>query len=261
MTSFEQLGADAAINADLQLWISSHPALTALEKMDLQGFEEGLEQVLSSLEQLSEFALPPVLLFHYDLLRSVAERLSIDGRPPAEEQRLIWINTLGSFESAERAARYVRNEIGRMVEPFHDARSRINPIVVRARRYIEDHANERISLSRVATAVGVARNYLSSLFRKECGITLTEYIHRVRIDKARRLLQRNGGSLGEVAEQVGYQNYRHFYRSFLRVCSVSPTTYLKSLRGEQDAAVISDAGTSSLSSVDAPGPQPSAPSP
>ncbi|MDQ7006843.1 MAG: AraC family transcriptional regulator [Acidobacteriota bacterium] len=249
MTSSERLGADAVNPGDPQLWISSHPALTALEKMDLQAFDEGVEQLLSSLGQLSTFALPPVLLFHYDLLRSVAERLSLDGRPPAEEQRLIWINTLGAFDTAASAANYVRGEIARMVEPFHDARSRINPIVVRARRYIEEHANERISLSRVASAVGVARNYLSSLFRKECGITLTEYIHQVRIDKARRLLQRDGGSLGEVAEQVGYQNYRHFYRSFLRVCSVSPTTYLKSLRARVDSSPPASGGGIAFSAL------------
>lgn len=230
MTYHEQIPSTTHESLDSPIWISSGSAMKALEDMDLATFRETIDQLARSLLPLSDQALPPVLLFLYDLLRATADRLSLAPEGVPEAQRMVWINTLGSFDRGSDAIRYFLTEMERLLEPFTGSRARINPIVLRARGFIETHFAEKISLSRVAEAVGVARNYLSSLFRKECGITLTEYIHHIRIEQARMLLRHGGSSLAEVAARVGYQNYRHFYRSFMRICQVSPTTFVKRIR-------------------------------
>jgi len=226
----EHTAASANEGGAQRVWFSSAAAMRALDRMELDSFREQVEQLASGLAPLAVEAPGPTLLFLYDVLRATADRLTVADGGVDESQRLVWINTLGGLDDGTEAVRYFLREIEQLLAPFTAFRSPINPIVLKARHFIEEHSSEPVSLSRVATELGVARNYLSSLFRKECGITLTEFIHQVRIEKARRLLHGGGGSLSGIAQRVGYRNYRHFYRSFMRVCDVSPTTFVKRLR-------------------------------
>jgi AraC-like DNA-binding protein len=99
---------------------------------------------------------------------------------------------------------------------------RINPLVARARELIEQSYMRRISLSSIASTLAVSPNYLSRLFRAETGITLTAYVQRARLDRAKQLLGESGRTISEIAYQVGYQNYRDFYRNFVKYEKVSP---------------------------------------
>ena len=75
----------------------------------------------------------------------------------------------------------------------------------------------------------MSRNYLSTLFKKQCGSTITDYIHRVRMQRAELLLLAGGRTISEVAYMVGYQNYRDFYRNFVKFTNSSPTRFRQSL--------------------------------
>jgi AraC-like DNA-binding protein len=106
--------------------------------------------------------------------------------------------------------------------PQRRSAQRINPLVARARDLIEQSYTRRISLSSVAGSLAVSPNYLSRLFRAETGVTLTAYVQRARLDRAKQLLAESGRTISEIAYQVGYQNYRDFYRNFVKYESVSP---------------------------------------
>ena len=74
----------------------------------------------------------------------------------------------------------------------------------------------------MAAILHVSPNYLSRLFRRETGLTLTAFVHRVRLDHAVALLGESNRSISEIAYRVGYQNYRDFYRNFVKVEQASP---------------------------------------
>ncbi len=222
---------------DELVWLSTESVHSQLDRMDLAGVAESAREFSELVGSMAHETPRLAVLYLYDLLRTVAERLSLRGVGVDESQRLIWMNALAATRTSREAVELFQRELARLLEPFRNSRTRINPIVIRARRFIEEHADERISLSRVAEAVGVARNYLSSLFRKECSITLTEYIHTVRIERARRMLRAGSGSLAEVATAVGYQNYRHFYRSFLKIAGTSPTGFMRQLEESGEGQV------------------------
>ena len=98
----------------------------------------------------------------------------------------------------------------------------VHPLVVRARRLIEGEFRSRISLSSIAGRLNVSPNHLSRLFRRESGMTVTAYVHRVRLDHALELLSVSDKSLSEIAYEVGYQTYRDFYRNFVKHEDGSP---------------------------------------
>jgi len=69
------------------------------------------------------------------------------------------------------------------------------------------------------------------MFKKATGLHFTEYVSRVRIEKARNLLLNPNLRISEIAYDVGFQSLTHFNRVFKRVIGQSPTEY----RGQLNA--------------------------
>lgn len=207
-------------------WPDTKRLERALETLDLSAFDR---EAHSLADQAALQGRVDSALVLFDQLRTLAERLSVDALGADQQRRLSWIRGLTEAPGAREAAAFFLSEVESIIAPFQSAHRSINPIVLRARRFIDEHAAEPISLSRVAGELGVARNYLSALFKRENGLTLTEYIHRVRIRRAEVLLHAGDKTLAEAAYQVGYQSYRHFYRNFVRICGQSPTAYVRDL--------------------------------
>lgn len=98
-------------------------------------------------------------------------------------------------------------------------------IVVKAKRFVNAHLEEKLSLDAVAGHVGVSPFYFCKLFKQATGMTLTEYVNRRRIEWAKRKLLNPNSRVTEVAFDVGFQSVSQFNRSFLKYVGVSPTRY------------------------------------
>ena len=103
------------------------------------------------------------------------------------------------------------------------------PIIHRAKEFIEKHKSVPLSLSEVARALNVSTFYFCKLFKKATGINFTEYLSRVRIEKAKNLLLNPNLRVSEIAYEVGFQSLTHFNRVFLRIVGRSPTAYRDAL--------------------------------
>ena len=103
------------------------------------------------------------------------------------------------------------------------------PIIHRAKEFIENHKSDPISLSEVARALNVSTFYFCKLFKKATGINFTEYLSRLRIEKAKNLLLNPNLRVSEIAYEVGFQSLTHFNRVFLRIVGRSPTAYRDAL--------------------------------
>ena len=87
-----------------------------------------------------------------------------------------------------------------------------------------------LSLEMVARAVSANKSHVSRQFKLETGLTITEYINKVRIDAAKRLLLA-GLKVAMVAEFVGFTDPYYFTRVFTQLMGCSPTEYRR--RGEE----------------------------
>ena len=97
--------------------------------------------------------------------------------------------------------------------------------VKRARTYIAAHADEDLSLARIAKVVNVSANYFSTLFKQATGLNFADYVARVRVEKTKNLLLNPNLRISEIAFEVGFQSLSQFNRSFRRVAGVSPKEY------------------------------------
>jgi two-component system response regulator YesN len=105
----------------------------------------------------------------------------------------------------------------------HKVESRI---VVLAKRAIHERfADPEFSLEAASARAGVSKNHLSFEFSRETGETFTEYVARVRIDEAKRLLATTQLLVYEVGARVGYPSVEHFSRVFKKLAGVSPVKF------------------------------------
>ncbi len=103
------------------------------------------------------------------------------------------------------------------------------PVITRAKLYIQQHQGEELSLGQVAKAVNTSSYYFCKLFKRVTGVNFTDYVSRMRIEKAKNLLLNPNVRVGEIAYEVGFQSLTHFNRVFKRILGQSPTEYRRKL--------------------------------
>jgi YesN/AraC family two-component response regulator len=87
-------------------------------------------------------------------------------------------------------------------------------VLRRAREFIAMHYAQSLSLEQLAGQVALSPPYLSRIFRQEMGCTYIEYLTRVRVEAAKRLLRTTTLSLAEISAAIGYQNPNYFSTLF-----------------------------------------------
>lgn len=110
------------------------------------------------------------------------------------------------------------------------------PMISRARVLIADRHAEDLSLETVAKAVNTSAFYFCKMFKKATGLTFTDYLARVRVEKVRNLLLNPHKRISEAAFEAGFQSLSQFNRVFRRVAGESPTSYRDRLHGANAAA-------------------------
>ena len=104
-----------------------------------------------------------------------------------------------------------------------------SPAITRARQFILEHQNEELSLTSVAKVVNMSRYYFCKTFKKATGLNFTDYLARMRIERAKELLLNPNARVSEIVFEVGFQSITHFNRIFKRHVERSPSEYRASL--------------------------------
>ena len=91
--------------------------------------------------------------------------------------------------------------------------------------YIDSDFSQEISLAKIAQKSHISKEHLSRLFKKETGVTITEYIATARCKKAAELLKTTALSIAEISELVGYSDNNYFVKVFKKYMGVTPSMY------------------------------------
>jgi len=91
--------------------------------------------------------------------------------------------------------------------------------------YIRAHYAEEISVADLSAHLGFSANYLSNLFRSETGLRVTEFVNRVRMEVAKRLLRDSQLKVYEVAGKVGYHDASYFCKVFKEITGETVTAF------------------------------------
>jgi AraC-like DNA-binding protein/predicted membrane chloride channel (bestrophin family) len=138
-----------------------------------------------------------------------------------------------SFHELERVLMDCIDEACRLIRQKKDL---VDPVKEFVLGYIEKHYNEDISLEMAAEQLQRSRSYLSTYLKEKTGMTFTDYLHDLRIRKAKEMLGQKDVRINEVSERIGYQNVNSFIRMFKKICGVTPGEYRRQIfqEGEEE---------------------------
>lgn len=104
-----------------------------------------------------------------------------------------------------------------------------NGILCDIESYIQKNYKSNISLKSIAEAFYINPVYLGQLFKKKFGMYFNDYLHKLRIEEAMRLLKMTELKIYEIAYMVGYTDNTYFGSKFEKISGMSPSQYRKSV--------------------------------
>lgn len=104
-------------------------------------------------------------------------------------------------------------------------RCSVDSALERVLSYIQDNYQKELSLTNLSKVIFLSPDYFSRIFKEQVGCTFSEYILRMRMEKAKELLSETDMLISDLARQVGYSDPNYFSRIFGRTVGVSPSRY------------------------------------
>ena len=175
---------------------------------------------------------------------TLATRFAIEGGMDEETAYNIsdvYIHQVDSAKTVDEILEIHRDMFAFFTERM--ARIRIEKVyskqIVLCIDYIYEHLHERITVNLLAKYVGLNSSYLSTLFKKETGMAVSEYILNKRLETAETMLKYSDSSIAEIASILAFSSQSHFTEAFKHRTGMTPRDYRNrffrndSLRGDR----------------------------
>lgn len=174
-----------------------------------------------------------------DTIRNAVFRVLVTARSSVSEihkdyaNEPAFNNTFAILSSCNDPADFLEYVVPQLVECAgiicRNHSQKENPVVTKAKAYIEAHLSDEISLEQTADEAGVNPFYLSKIFKEETGGNFIDYVNFHRLEKARKLLKEGELSIKEISWECGYSDQNYFSKIFRRKFGITPTEYKNSL--------------------------------
>lgn len=108
---------------------------------------------------------------------------------------------------------------------FQGQKEHTDELIREAQSYLEQHLEEKISFEKLASTLAVSRRNFDRRFIKATGNTPVEYLQRIKVEAAKKELERGRKSVFEVMSDVGYADHKAFREVFKKIAGLSPLDY------------------------------------
>lgn len=102
-------------------------------------------------------------------------------------------------------------------------------LIIKAKDFIQRSYTTKIYMNDVAAYIGLSPYYFSRVFKQESGLTFTQYINKIRIEKSKEYIRNHNMSLGEIALKVGYEDFSYFSKVFRKSEGCLPSEFRKKM--------------------------------
>ena len=212
-----------------------------LQKMITQGDKSGAQALINQLLGTLYFSTAgdfPLIRERAKELIVLFSRASVEGG--ADVQRIFGQNRdlqdeIDKLKNLDEMSRFLTAIFYRFVGYVFDfTHFEHSDILHKAVNYLRENLSEKLTLENLAQHVGLSRSYLSAIIKAELGMSFTDYVNKMRIDRSCELLLDSTISLVEIAGLVGYSDQSYFTKKFAQLAGVSPGQYRKK-RGNSNA--------------------------
>lgn len=226
---------DYTLNTELQL-------INFIKVGDAEKVEKVLDEIYSKNFGRSDQSLEMARCIVFDMVCTVVKvmyELHIDQKEVWGEEGDI-INELSKFKNIHEMNVRVKQICVCLCEYINSNKKSHNvELREKVAAFVSEHYDENsISLLSASESLGLNSTYLSYFFKEQMGENFTSYISRLRIGKAKKLLEEGGLTLQEIAEKVGYANSGVFIKTFKKYEGCTPGKYREVLTKGNDSEII-----------------------
>lgn len=146
---------------------------------------------------------------------------------------------LGHFNSLSDILIWLESFCDKLCTLLSERKSvRSDTLIEQAKAYIEEHLSEKLALADVAEYLSISSGHLSNTFKKFTGVTISDYIATMKIDRAKELIHTHKYLMYEISDMLGFENPYYFSKVFKKVTGISPREYenMNRLSSPQQAA-------------------------
>ena len=226
-------GEEVSLNelADSRLFYEFNKQMVdSLERMDekeLSNALQYLQKELKSKENTSGHEVIQMMkeAMNLFLVTMKQNKLNIKDVDTYFEKFILNIENIGYID--EMFSYLTKTMVTSFRQAILDKQLEDNKPIRDAKQYIKKQYKKSITLEIVSEYIGFNATYFSSLFKKETGITFSEYLTSVRMEKAKELLKETNMSVSSICEEVGYNDYKNFTKGFNKYTNLKPNEYRK----------------------------------
>jgi len=160
----------------------------------------------------------PQFAINDPVLRSLGTMLDAELFSDCRHSR-VYAESLAAALAAQVFGRYSNRLSGLRVETLNKTQLR------RSIDYIHANLHRDLTLTEIASVANMSKYHFAKSFRQMAGVAPHQYLVKLRIEKARKMLAHDTVSVEEIASRVGYTDKGNFSRQFLKIVGVSPSRY------------------------------------
>lgn len=201
----------------------------AITHFENKHFEQMVSLISLYMSHYEHSGLEKVKFQMLSMLILIKEKLQhISGSPALfelNEEKILYCKQFLEIEH------FARDYIYLLCQYFHDITS--DDVVDKAKLYIETNIEKDLSIDDVAEFVFLNSNYFGRLFKEQTGETFTDYMIKIRMNRAIEMLMDKKYKIYEIGEYLGYSASRSFVRTFKKYTGYTPRDYANKLTQEE----------------------------
>ncbi|WP_254450373.1 response regulator transcription factor [Cohnella herbarum] len=195
-----------------------------LFKQDLSELKS-LNEIMFTYYRENRFLLNEIIAGCDELFTLLRQRLRQSGIMDVEHGR--WdppdLNSYNSYELVEAVVMAEMEQLFRLIDKNGVDRSYW--IIEKVKKYLADQYRNDLKAFEVAAWLKITPSYFSYIFKQGTGKSFSEYMNELRIEHAKQLLTTTQDKVFEIAEQVGYKEYKYFVTVFKTYTGMTPKDY------------------------------------
>ena len=132
---------------------------------------------------------------------------------------------------SESVLLYTFAYLGEKLSSSHSSKTYGESAALAVKKYIDDNfTSDNLCLETISKELSYNPKYISSVFKKELGTGLVDYVNNVRINHACTLIEKGFSSVCDIASYCGFSDPRYFSKVFKKKMDVSPGMYIRNMR-------------------------------
>lgn len=178
-------------------------------------------------EAVGELSIKDLETFYHQILNRLDIIAGVRPHPP-----------LTGFHTLEELSNFLREQNEQVRQSLlHQSGASVIDVAI---RYVQEHYAEEIDMRAMAGRLNMNYTYFSEQFKRVTGENFSAYLLRVRMLKAKRLLEDPMRRIQDIADQVGYDSAKNMTRAFKKYFGLSPSEYRQ---GKAEGRSMSNSGT------------------